>query len=88
MTDIVDELAIIAKDGGRLSPRDCALIARAAAELEHTSALLIKTQAAMLEAQAKQLATAERLLEQRRPALAHWHGTFVWPAGNWSIPCR
>lgn len=66
MIDTSEELRIIAKDGGKLSASDCALIALAADELEHTQLLLIHTQAAMIEALARQIAVNEQLIEARR----------------------
>lgn len=81
MTDLADELRVIAKDGGRLSPMDCQLIARAADELEQASAQVIRTQAQLIEAQQRRLAIAELLLEEKRKPRLTFTAPPLWRVG-------
>lgn len=57
MSVVADELRIIAADGGRLRPQDCALIAHAADVYEGAE----RMREAMLEAQAAKVAMQDRL---------------------------
>lgn len=70
MTDIVEELRVMAKDGGHLTLQDRQVIARAAEIVEE----MTKTQAALIESQAMRIALNDRLLglvnERNAKALA------------------
>lgn len=57
MTDLTEELRIIAQDGGKLSKADCGLIVRAADEIESGWATIRRIEARIgdLEAQLQQL---------------------------------
>lgn len=67
MTDIFDELRIIARDGGPLTAADRALIARAADEIEGLGRALVLTQVRLIESQQHRIALNDALLEARRP---------------------
>lgn len=66
MTDHIDVLRIIARDGGRLDSAVRAEIAAAASEFEHTQRLLLETQAQLIEANAHRIAMNEALLVRKR----------------------
>lgn len=70
MTDLVDELRIIARDGGRLSTDDRAKIAEAAEEFERTQRDLFSARAQLIEANARRIALTEQIIEDRRAAAA------------------
>ena len=81
MSDTLDELRIIASDGGTLSKADCAVLNRAADELENAYRMLISTQAALIESQARRLALRERVLESKQVAPGGSYGhawRFTW----------
>ena len=63
MSDILEELRIIGRDGGRLTPNDKSIIAQAADELETVQKQLIITQSQLIESQAMRIALNYRLLE-------------------------
>lgn len=66
MTDHIDVLRIIARDGGRLDSAVRAEIAEAANEFERTQRMLLETQAHLIEANAHRIAMNEALLVRRR----------------------
>lgn len=66
MSDIFDELRIIARDGGRLDIADRAKIAEAADQLEQALFANVQLYQAMLDANAQKAAVAERLVEVSR----------------------
>lgn len=70
MTDLAEELRIIARDRVRLDLRDRTVITRAAEIVGQLTA----TQEALIESQARQIATNDRLL-----ALANRHLKLVAP---------
>lgn len=82
MSDIYDELRIIARDGGRLDLSDRAKIARAADELEMALRANVELYHAMLEANAHKVALYEQLTETRRklppPAEPAWSWSSGW----------
>ena len=57
--DLLDELRVLAKDGGRLTAADCALIERAADELENLGRQLAFSQVALTESQQHRVALHE-----------------------------
>jgi hypothetical protein len=75
------ELAIIAKDGGRLSDNDRLLIGCAVDELDQLRDELIRTNMHLIETSAKLIAVTERLTElQRNPPFTPcmWATKIVW----------
>lgn len=66
MTDLPDELRIIARDGGRLDMADRARISEAADEVEATQRELVRTNLAPIESNAQRIALNEKLLETLR----------------------
>lgn len=66
MTDHIDVLRIIARDGGRLDSAVRAEIAEAANEFERTQRMLLETQAQLIEANAHRIAMNEALLVRKR----------------------
>jgi hypothetical protein len=83
MTDACTELRVIAADGGKLSPADCALIGQVADEYEHTQKMLVLTQMALIEEQRAHIAAVERLLEIERKRLQE--AAMAAPAKSWSL---
>lgn len=84
----LDDLRIIASNGGRLDGPTRAIISDAADELEATQKLLLSTQASLIEAHARLIATNDRLIEllkKNAPAIRPLSVTlFNWPiAHNW-----
>ena len=67
--NVVDELRIIAKDGGRLDAPKRELIASAADELETAYKALIQLHAQLIETQRRLIAVNEQLIEARKVAL-------------------
>lgn len=66
MTDIFDELRIIANDARGLPSADRETIKRAAEELEQVSAALVLTQAHLIKEQRRRIAVNEALLDLRQ----------------------
>ena len=80
MTDLPDELRIIATESGRLSTADRAAIARAANDLEAAVNRAIMLNRELLEANAHRVALQDQLTGERRKAAA------MAPAGpSWSM---
>jgi SAM-dependent MidA family methyltransferase len=87
MTDSLDILRIIARDGGRLDSADRAAIAEAANEFEQMQRQLLATHAALIEANAQRIALAERLAECERPKpLSMSTGWVRIPLDGWCQP--
>lgn len=70
MTDHIDLLRIIARDGGRLDSAARAEIAEAANEFQHTQQMLLAVQAQLIEANAHRIALNEVLLMEKRKQAA------------------
>lgn len=85
MTDVFDELRIIATERGPLAPTDRALIKQAADDFELLAKQLIRTQAELIESQAQRIALNERLIEARRREmrLVNGHLAPVWWRVSW-----
>lgn len=66
MSDVFDELRIIATERGPLSGADRATIKQAADDFELLANQLVRTQAELIESQAQHIALNERLSEARR----------------------
>lgn len=66
MTDHIDVLRIIARDGGHLNSAVRAELAEIANEFERTQRALIETQAQLIEANAHRIAMNEALLVRKR----------------------
>jgi hypothetical protein len=88
MTDACTELRVIAADGGRLSPDDCALIGRVADEYEHTARMLILTQMALIEEQRARIAAVERLLEIERARQVVAKPALPWSLSSGVVRCQ
>ena len=69
MTDLADELRIIATETGRLSVSDRATIARAADDLEAAINRAIMLDRELLEANAHRVALQDQLTAERRKAV-------------------
>jgi hypothetical protein len=75
------ELAIIAKDGGKLSDIDRALISEAGNELDQLRDELVRANMHLIETSAKLVAVTERLIElQRNPPFTPcmWATKIIW----------
>lgn len=66
MSDHIDLIRIIARDGGRLDSVDQAALAEAANAFEWTQRELLATQAQLIEANAHRIAMNEALLVRKR----------------------
>lgn len=66
MSEIFDELRIIAKDGKGLDTADRVVLFRAADELEQAWQQLLSTQSQLIEANAMRIALTERVIELNR----------------------
>lgn len=79
-TDTLEELKIIAKDGGRLSERDKQIIAQAVTQLEALEKLLFNANRALID--------ANKALTDGRHTMAKVHAqleaTQHWPYSNYS----
>lgn len=69
MTDHANELRIIARDGGRLTDVDRAMIADSANELEQALHAAEKAQTGLIEEAGRRVALAEALREANRKLL-------------------
>jgi hypothetical protein len=81
MSDIFDELRIIAKDARGLPTTDREVLVRAADELENAYRMLVSTQACLIESQARQIALNDALLGIKRaanPPGVRFSGVFGW----------
>ena len=79
MSDLSDELRIIATESGRLSGADRAVIIQAAEYLEETQRVLVQAQRELIEANARRMAATERLLELNPPS---------WSISSGWLTCR
>lgn len=68
MTDTLDVLRILAKDGGRLTSTDREMLTRAADELEYATKELIAMQAHVIEIQQQRIALGETVARMRAEA--------------------
>jgi hypothetical protein len=68
MTDLTDDLRIIATETGRLSIADRAMIARAANDLEMAIHHAISLNAQLIEANGHRIALSDQLIAERRKA--------------------